>query len=101
MATQTKAYVIAEVDVHDAEGFEAYRSGVAPMIAAFGGRYLVRGGGVTALEGDAPSSRMVVIEFPSKAAAETFWHSEEYRPVAALRHKTAHSRIYMIEGVVP
>ena len=99
MATQAKAYLIAEVDVHDAEGFEAYRSGVAPMIGAFGGRYLVRGGAIAALEGDAPTSRMVVIEFPSKAAAETFWHSEEYRPVAALRHKTAHSRIFMIEGV--
>jgi uncharacterized protein (DUF1330 family) len=99
MATQAKAYIIAEVDVHDADGFDAYCSGVAPMIAAFGGRYLVRGGEVSALEGDAPTQRMVVIEFPSKGAAETFWHSEEYRPVAALRHKTAHSRIYMIEGV--
>ena len=99
MATQAKAYLIAEVDVHDAEGFEAYRSGVAPMIAAFGGRYLVRGGAVTALEGEPPTRRVVVLEFPSKAAAETFWHSEEYRPVAALRHKSAHSRIFMIEGV--
>ena len=99
MATQAKAYIIAEVEVHDADGFEAYRSGVAPMIAAFGGRYLVRGGSITTLEGDAPTSRIVVLEFPSKAEAETFWHSEEYRPVAALRHQSAHSRIYMIEGV--
>ena len=98
MTTQAKAYIIAEVEVHDAEGFEAYRSGVAPMIAAFGGRYLVRGGPITALEGDPPTRRVVVIEFPSKAEAETFWHSEEYRPVAALRHKSAHSRIYMVEG---
>ena len=101
MATQAKAYIIAEVEVHDAEGFEAYRSDVAPMIAAFGGRYLVRGGAIEALEGEAPTRRVVVIEFPSKGAAETFWHSEEYRPVAALRHQSAHSRIYMIEGVVP
>ena len=99
MTTQAKAYIIAEVEVHDADGFEAYRSGVAPMIAAFGGRYLVRGGASEALEGDAPTSRMVVIEFPSKGAAETFFHSEEYRPVAALRHGSAHSRIYVIEGV--
>ncbi len=98
---EAKAYIIAEVDVHDAAGFEAYRAGVAPMIAAFGGSYLVRGGAIAALEGDAPTSRIVVIEFPSKAAAETFWHSEEYAPVAALRHGSAHSRIYLIEGTQP
>lgn len=96
-----KAYIIAEIDVHDAAGFEAYRAAVAPMIAAFGGSYLVRGGAVTALEGDGPTSRVVILEFPSMAAAETFWHSEEYRPVAALRHSSAHSRIYMIEGTKP
>lgn len=101
MATQAKAYIIAEIDVHDAEGFEAFRSGVAPMIAAFGGRYLVRGGAITSLEGDAPTTRMVVLEFPSKGAAETFWHSEEYRPVAKLRHGSADSRIYLIEGTQP
>lgn len=98
MTTQAKAYLIAEVDVHDAAEFEAYRAAVAPMIAGFGGQYLVRGGAVTALEGAAPTARMVVIEFPTKAAAETFWHSEEYAPVAEIRHASAHSRIYMIEG---
>ena len=99
MEPPAKAYIIAEVAVDDPQGFEAYRAAVAPLIAAFGGRYLVRGGAVHALEGEAPGARMVVIEFPSLAAAETFWHSEEYRPVAALRHKTAQSRIYMVEGM--
>ena len=99
MSSEAKAYLIAEVDVQDAAAFEAYRQAVASMIGAFGGRYLVRGGALTPLEGDAPTSRIVVIEFPSKAAAANFWHSEEYAPVAAIRHKSAHSRIFMVEGM--
>lgn len=99
MSNVPKAYIVAEIDIHDSAGFEDYRSAVAPMIAAFGGRYLVRGGAVSALEGDAPTARIVVLEFPTRAAAETFWHSEEYAPVAAIRHRTTHSRIYLVEGM--
>jgi hypothetical protein len=38
------AYIISEVDVRDAMGFEAYRTIAAKAIAHYGGRYLVRSG---------------------------------------------------------
>ena len=99
MTAAAKAYLVAEIDIHDPAGFEAYRDAVAPMIAAYGGRYLVRGGAVTALEGDAPTARVVMLEFPDVATARRFWHSEDYAPVAAIRHRTTTSRIYMVEGL--
>ncbi|WP_456307336.1 DUF1330 domain-containing protein [Paeniroseomonas aquatica] len=46
------AYLIANITVTDPTGFAAYRDRVAPMIAAHGGRYLVRGGAVTPVEGE-------------------------------------------------
>ena len=98
MSIATKAYLIAEIDIHDPAGFEAYRDAVAPMIAAHGGRYLVRGGLTVALEGDAPTTRIVVLEFPDTDSAQRFWSSDDYAPVAAIRHRSSHSRIYMIEG---
>ncbi len=101
MSIPPKAYLIAEIDVHDPAGFEAYRAEVAPLIAAYGGRYLVRGGAVTPLEDAAPTARVVVLEFPDLETAQRFWSSEDYAPVAAIRHRTTHSRIYMIEGVLP
>lgn len=94
-----KAYIIAEIDVTDPAGFEDYRSAVAPMIAAYGGRYLVRGGAVTSLEGESPTARIVVLEFPDAETAERFWHSDDYAPVAAIRHRTTNSRIFMVEGM--
>lgn len=98
MTAAAKAYLIAEIDIHDPAGFAAYRDAVAPMIAAYGGPYLVRGGAVTALEGDAPTSRIIVLEFPDTETAQRFWSSDDYAPVAAIRHRSSHSRIYMVEG---
>jgi len=66
-----------------------------------GGRYIVRGGQTESFEGDVPSSRIVVIEFPNLSGAQSFLRSEEYRPVADIRHKNAVSRIMIVEGVIP
>ena len=38
------AYIYANVEVTDTETYEAYRRDVPALIAAHGGRYLVRGG---------------------------------------------------------
>ncbi len=94
----SKAYIVAEIAVHDPAGFEEYRAAVAPMIGEFGGRYNVRGGSVTPLEGEQQTSRVVVLEFPTVVAAQTFWHSDVYRPVAAIRQRSSNSRIFMVEG---
>ena len=59
------AYVISEVDVRDAAGFEAYRTIAAKSIAHYGGRYLVRGGAANAAEGGPPPKTIIVVEFPS------------------------------------
>ena len=45
------AYVVVEISVNDAERYERYKQLAPPSIAAYGGRYLVRGGKTEALEG--------------------------------------------------
>ena len=87
--------------MRDAVAYEDYKSAVVPIVAQFGGRYIARGGQIESVEGSDPSGRMVVIEFPHFTAAQTFLRSEEYRPVANIRHKTAISRIMIVEGVIP
>ena len=54
------AYVIAEVDVHDAALFEEYRKLVPATIAKHGGKYLVRGGATDSKEGGWTPKRVVV-----------------------------------------
>jgi uncharacterized protein (DUF1330 family) len=96
-----KGYVIAEITVTDPEAYKQYAAAVAPVVAKFGGKYIVRGGQTVAVEGDAPAGRIVVIEFDTLAAAKSFEDSADYQAVAALRHKAAHSRLFLVEGTAP
>ncbi len=93
------AYLIATIDVHDADGYEAYKSSVPALIAKHGGRYIVRGGARDVVEGDWPDGRMVVLEFPDWDSANAFANDPAYEPVAAIRHATTDSHIWIVEGV--
>jgi len=58
------AYVIIEIKVHDAAKFEEYKRKAPPSIAAYGGKYLVRGGPVETLDGTWAPERIVFWSFP-------------------------------------
>lgn len=94
-------YLIANIKVTDPEGFERYRAGVPAVIAQYGGRYVVRGGAMERLENAEGFNRVVVLEFPSLAAARAFYDSPEYAPLLKLRLETTESQAVMIEGYVP
>ncbi|MGH7067128.1 MAG: DUF1330 domain-containing protein, partial [Acetobacteraceae bacterium] len=60
-----KAYLLAEIEVTDPEIYKRYMPMAAAAIAAFGGRYLVRGGDARPLEGEYIPRRTVLLEFES------------------------------------
>ena len=93
------AYVISRVDISNPEGMLQYQNEVPPLVEAFGGKYLVRGNAVEALEGTWDHDRMVVVEFPTKEAALAWYHSQEYRPLRDLRHRSAQAIILLAEGI--
>jgi uncharacterized protein (DUF1330 family) len=91
------AYVIAEVDVRDAELYREYAKLTPGSITRHGGRFLVRGGATEALEG-APPKRIVVLEFADRAAAARWYHSADYSEARAIREKAAVSRLFIVDG---
>ena len=93
------AYVVVQIEVHDPEGFEAYKDRVSPTVEAYGGRYTARGGTVETLEGDWNPSRFVMLEFDSVAQAKAWWSSDEYRAPKELRQKAATSQMIVVEGI--
>lgn len=93
------AYVIADVEVLDPAGYEAYRQQVPATIAAYGGRYLARGGATTVLEGGWSPRRCVILEFPSMAQLKAWWDSPEYQPLRAIRERTTRSNLVATEGL--
>lgn len=103
-AQQTKTapgYVIAEVDVHDASTFAKYGAKVPDTLKPYGGHYLVRGGKIEGVEGQAPKDRFVVIAFDSAEKAKAWENSAEYEAIKPIRHSSATSRVFIVEGVTP
>jgi uncharacterized protein (DUF1330 family) len=93
------AYLHASGVVHDLALYDEYRQQVPALIAAHGGRYLVRGGAAEVLEGDGALGRQVILEFPDMASLKAFYHSPAYAPLIALRQRAASLRIVAVEGV--
>lgn len=93
------AYIIAEIEVTNPEGYQQYTAQVPATIARYGGRFLTRGGPVEVLEGEWPARRRVLIEFPSMEAAKRWWDSAEYAGPKAMRRANSQGRLLLLEGV--
>ena len=93
------AYIVVEVTVTDPEGFAPYRDMVPATVAAYGGKYLARGGALTPLEGGWDPQRITVLEFPSVERARAWWDSAEYAEAKAIRQRTTETKMLIVEGV--
>lgn len=94
----TKAYLIGQITVTNPEGYARYASQVPATIEAAGGRYLVRGGHATQLEGQSPGVRYVVLEFPSRAIAEAWYASEDYQTILPHRLQNSTGTLVFVDG---
>lgn len=90
------AYLIALVEVTDAEAYKAYAARAPEAIASYGGTYLIRGAQPKVMEGDWPIDRMVVLEFPDMAAAERFYNSPEYQEILPLRQAASKGAVAIL-----
>jgi len=95
------AYLIAEHTITDAAKFEEYRLRVGPLIAKHGGRYITRPGSHVVLEDDNAvwqPQRVVIVEFPDRAALEAWYNSAEYKPLIELRRAAAKDMLIVLDG---
>jgi uncharacterized protein (DUF1330 family) len=90
-------YVIAEVDVTDPATFKEYADKAPGTIAASNGHYIIRGGKSVSIEGE-PPKRFVVIQFDSVEKAKAWEDSPAYDAIKPIRHSSAKSRVFIIEG---
>jgi len=92
------AYIAVDVKIDDPTTYERYKLLAPPAIAKYGGRYLVRGGTTTTLEGDWAPARFVILEFPSAEVAKQWWNSPEYAEAKALRQSCAQTQMVLLDG---
>ncbi len=93
------AYIIARIDVTDADQYEHYKASAPAAIAKYGGTYLARGGAVETVEGDQENRRVVILQFPDMDAARTFYNSPEYAAAREKRAGAANGQFLIVEGL--
>jgi uncharacterized protein (DUF1330 family) len=94
------AYVIYQGEVIDPVRYDEYKTKGAASILACGGKYVVRGGDVEVLEGEAPAGRTVVLEFETRQAAIDWYRSDAYTEARKLREGAARVHMmYVVDGI--
>ncbi|MCC6474922.1 MAG: DUF1330 domain-containing protein [Burkholderiales bacterium] len=93
------AYVIFDVDVRDPDRYQDFMTKVKPALAQAGARYLARGGAHKVYEGDWAPRRIVLLEFPSVAAWESFYYGPVYQGVKGIRDECSCARLVSVEGL--
>ena len=91
-------YVVAEVEITDPTALQQYAAKAPQIVASYGGRYVVRGGDVQPLEGEAPKGYVVIIGFDSMEKARAWYDSPEYKAIRGIRQNATKSRLFLVEG---
>ena len=97
------AYAIVHYNVVDPETFAKYPEPAMKTALDHGGKFLVIAGAPDfpqpqMVEGSTDYAVMVVIEFPSKEAADGWYNSSEYQDIIELRTSSTEGWAMVVEG---
>lgn len=93
------AYMICTMRVFDPETYRKYTALTPATLQKYGGRFLTRGDPVTTCEGDAFTDRLVILEFPDKAAGEAWYNDADYQAASVFRRESSdHGLMILQEG---
>ena len=96
--TSKPVYCLFEnVKITDSVKFDTYKKSVSSIVEKFGGKYIVAGKPKT-LEGQWKPKSLVMIKFPSLKQANTWYDSEDYKALKALRHASGEFNAVIMES---
>ena len=90
-------YVVTEATVIDETAFKEFSSKTQATVDPFGGKRLVRGGKITALDGE-PPKRVIITAFESVEKAQAWRDSAAWKALLPIRAKAVKAREYIAEG---
>jgi uncharacterized protein (DUF1330 family) len=96
---EVKAFVVVQIAINDWDGYRRYEAaGHQEIFDRFSGKVVGIDEDVEIVEGSWPFTRTVIIEFPSKEIARTWYESDEYQAVVGLRQDSATSNLVIVSG---
>jgi uncharacterized protein (DUF1330 family) len=94
-------YIVNNMTIHDRAAYEAYLRGFWPIFQRYGGEVLAVADAPTPVEGEWPFDRTVLLRFPSRADAERWAGSPEYRALAVHRREGTKSHVVILDAFTP
>jgi uncharacterized protein (DUF1330 family) len=95
------AYAIAHLRTVDVNAdIVRYLEEIDATLEPFDGRFLVHGSRITEIEKEWPGA-LVIVEFPSREAAEAWYASDAYQAIVGLRVRNSDSAAIIVDGVPP
>ena len=92
-------FIVDQKGITDPETMQTYAAGAGATIEQYGGRFVVRGGDPETVEGDWQAGRIVVLEFPDRAALMAWYNSPEYAELKAMRLASSSANVIVVDGV--
>ena len=100
MTADKSAYILVDTRITDPVAYEDYKAAARPIIEQYGGVYLTRGGKMDIMQTELwDPARIVLIKFPSMAAAHAFLNSPEYAPIKSIRLASSTATLLVLEGL--
>ena len=91
-------YIVASIAVSDWEEYGKYQAGFLEIFSRYRGELLAVSDEPRVIEGEWPHPRLVVIEFPSREAAEGWYHSPAYQKLLPLRLGSSVGNFVIVDG---
>ena len=97
--SEENAFVVVQIAIADRDKYHQYETaGHHEIFDKFGGKVVGIDEDVDIVEGSWPFTRTVLIEFPSKKQARSWYESDEYQAVVGLRHASTTSNLVIAAG---
>ena len=99
---EVKVYMVANLQIHDAERYREYEKGFFPILKKHGGEFITYDDNIIHFEGDNPlTGRVILFSFPSLKHANEWYSDTDYQSISEHRRASVTSTITLINGLPP
>ena len=99
---EVKVYMIANLQIHDAERYREYEKGFFPLLKKYNGEFITYDDNITHVEGDTPmKGRVILFSFPSEKNAKDWYADPEYQELSEHRRVSVTTTLTRINGLPP
>jgi uncharacterized protein (DUF1330 family) len=100
--SDTPVYMIANLVTHDKDEYLKYEKGFFPLLKKHGGSFLTFDDNIKHMEGSEPRlGRIVIFQFPSETAADTWFNDPAYQALAEHRRAGAELKSLTMVHSIP